>query len=161
MAFDATFFALVALIIFLGIVAYAGGFAKMGKALDDRSAKIAGDLAEARKLLEEAQALFNESTRRRADAEKESREILTRAEQEARTMAEESRNKLSEMLDRRAKQAEQKIAQAEEQAVKDVRAAATDLAVNAARRLLQSELKGAQASSLIEDSITAIKNQLH
>ena len=44
MHLDATFFALVALIIFLGIAAYAGAFKSMGSGLDARAQRIAKDL---------------------------------------------------------------------------------------------------------------------
>jgi F0F1-type ATP synthase membrane subunit b/b' len=57
MHFDATFFALVALIIFLGIAAYAGAFRSMGAGLDARSARIQKDLDDAARLRKEAEAL--------------------------------------------------------------------------------------------------------
>ena len=47
LAMDATFFALVALIIFLGIVFWAGAHRTAGKALDDRAAQISKDIADA------------------------------------------------------------------------------------------------------------------
>ena len=45
MQFDATFFALVALIIFLAIAAYAGAFKKLGAGLDTRDARVQRALA--------------------------------------------------------------------------------------------------------------------
>ena len=53
------------------------------------------------------------------------------------------------MVERRTRMANDRIAQAEAQAVKDVRAAATDLAVAAAERIIAAEAKGEQAARLI------------
>jgi F-type H+-transporting ATPase subunit b len=54
---DETFFAFVALIIFLGLVVYLKVPGMMAKSLDDRADQIRNDLAEAKRLREEAQHL--------------------------------------------------------------------------------------------------------
>ena len=58
MMFDATFFALVALIIFLAIAAYAGAFRKMGAGLDSRADRIRKELDHATQLCKDAEALL-------------------------------------------------------------------------------------------------------
>ncbi len=161
MELDATFYALVALIIFLGIVFYAGAHTKAGAALDTRAQLISKDIADARKLREEAEALLAEYKKKRLDAEKEAQDIVARAKSDAAAYAEESKRKLVDSLDRRTKQAEQKIAQAEAAAVKDVRAAATDLAIASAAKMLKANAKGAGGDGLIAESITAVKSRLN
>jgi F-type H+-transporting ATPase subunit b len=161
LAFDATFFALVALLLFLALVYYMGAHKTAAKALDDRSAQISKDLADAKRLREEAEALLNEYKQKRLDAEKEASEIISRARADAITYGEEAKRKLAESLERRTKQAEQKIAQAEAAATKDVRAAATELAIAAASRVLSDGAKGAGGTKLIEDSIAAVRSQLN
>ncbi len=161
LAIDATFFALVALIIFLGIVFWAGAHKTAGKMLDDRSAQIAKDLSDARRLREEAEALLAEYKQKRIDAEKEAGEIVARAKANAASYAEESKKKLGEAIERRTKQAETKIAQAEAAAAKDVRARAADLAVAAAASLLKDGMKGKGGESLIAESIAAVKARLN
>ncbi len=161
LAFDATFFALVALLLFLALVYYMGAHKTAGKALDDRSAQISKDLADAKRLREEAEALLNEYKQKRLDAEKEASEIVSRARADATAYGEEAKRKLGESLERRTKQAEQKIAQAEEAATKDVRAAATELAIAAATRVLSEGARGPAGTKLIEDSISAVRTQLN
>jgi F0F1-type ATP synthase membrane subunit b/b' len=63
LALDATFFALVALVMFLGIVLWAGAHKKAGAALDARAAQIDKDISDARKLREDAEALLAEYKR--------------------------------------------------------------------------------------------------
>jgi len=161
MHLDASFFALVALIIFLGIVAYAGGFKAMGAGLDGRAARIRNDLEHAAKLRKEAEALLAEYKQKRIDAEKEAASIISAAKADAEEYAAETRRKLSESLDRRTKQAEQKIAQAEAAAIKDVKNAATELAIAAAQNLVAQAAKGATSDQLIASSIQAVKNRLN
>ncbi|MFN4142186.1 ATP F0F1 synthase subunit B [Aestuariivirga sp.] len=161
MHFDATFFALVALIIFFGIVIYAGGFKAMGSGLDARAERIARELEHAAQLRKEAEALLAEYRQKRLDAEKEAASIVAAARADAEEYAAETRRKLAESLDRRTRQAEQKIAQAEAAAIKDVRNAATDLAIAAARNLMSDTARSPEGAELIASSIDAVKNRLN
>ena len=161
LALDNTFFAFVALVLFLGIVVWAGAHKTAGKALDDRAAQIAKELDDARRLREEAEALLAEYKQKRLDAEKEAGEIVARAKADAASYAEESKKKLGETIERRTKQAETKIAQAEVAAAKDVRARAADLAVAAAATLLKDGMKGKSGETLVAESIAAVKSRLN
>jgi F-type H+-transporting ATPase subunit b len=161
MHLDNTFFAFIALVIFLGIVFYVGAHKKIAVALDDRGAKIAKDLDDARKLREEAQALLDEYKRKRGDAELEAKSIIEQAKREAESLAVETRVKLTDMLVRRTKQAEQKISQAEAAAVKEVRALTTDAAIKAAAKLMGEVTSGPKGSKLIAESIAAVKSRLN
>ena len=66
---DATFWAFVGLIIFLGIIFYLKVPGKITGALDDRADKIRDELDEAKRLREEAQQLMAEYQRKRKEAE--------------------------------------------------------------------------------------------
>ncbi|QIG49187.1 ATP F0F1 synthase subunit B [Nordella sp. HKS 07] len=151
----------VAFLLFVALLIYLKVPAKIAAMLDERSTRIAKELAEARKLREEAQALLDEYKNKRAQAEKDAEDIVALARKEAEALAHETRNKLAETLERRTRQAEQKIAQAEQQAVKDVRTAATDVAVSAASELLAAAAEGAKGAKFIEESIDAVKSRLN
>ena len=152
---------LVAFLLFVALLIYLKVPAKVTGMLDERSARIAKELAEAKKLREEAQALLDEYKKKRAQAEKDAADIVALARKEAEAYAHETRVKLAETLERRTKQAEQKIAQAEQQAVKDVRNTATDVAVSAASELMAAASEGAKGAQLIEESIAAVKSRLN
>jgi F-type H+-transporting ATPase subunit b len=151
----------VAFLIFVALGFYLKVPAIVAKMLDERAAKIANELAEARKLREEAQALLSEYQKKRVEAEADAVNIVNQAKVEAGAYAVEARQKLTEMLDRRTKQAEQKIAQAEAAAMKDVRNAATDTAIAAAGKLVAQTAKGPKGSKIIDESITAVKTRLN
>ena len=84
---DATFWAFIGLILFLVLVAYLKVPGMMAKALDERADKIRDELAEAKRLREEAQHLLAEYQRKRKEAETEAAAIIAAAEREAREKA--------------------------------------------------------------------------
>ena len=71
MAFDASFFALVGLVLFFVLIAYLKVPGMLSKSLDERAQNIQDELAEAKRLREEAQHLLAEYQRKRKEAEKE------------------------------------------------------------------------------------------
>ena len=156
-----TIWALLGLIAFLGIVVAVGAPKKIIAALDARSDRIRGELDEARKNREEAQALLAEYQRKRRDAEAEAEHSVEDARKEARRLPDEANEKLSEMVERRTKTAETKIAQAEAQAIAEVPSRATDLAIAAAGDLLKAKVTGDQANAMVDKSIETVKTRLN
>ena len=129
-------------------------------ALDAKSAEIADELHQARKLREEAEALLADYEKRRKSAEQQADEIVTEARETAQRLAKEARAAMQAQLERRTQQAETKIARAEEQLVGEVRAAITQLAVDAAAHLIEKGMSAQQANALIEQNISELKDRL-
>lgn len=151
----------VSFVLFLVLLVYLKVPGMAAKALDERADAIQYELDEAKRLREEAQAVLAEYERKKIEAEADAQKIIAQAKREAEIYGEEARRKMQEQVERRSRLAEQKIAMAEVAAVKDVRAAAADLAVEAATRVLGAEVKGATASGLIDESIAAVRKQLN
>ena len=157
MELDATFWAFVALVIFLALMVYLKVPGQMAKGLDNRAEKIRGELEEARRLREDAKALLADFQRRRKEAEAEASQIVAAARHEAELIASEARSKSEEFVTRRAAMAEQKIAQAEAQAVAEVKATAVDIAIAAAEKLISVKAAGKTAEDLVTRSIAEVK----
>jgi F-type H+-transporting ATPase subunit b len=151
----------VAFIIFIALGIYLKVPAMLAKMLDERADKISRELAEARKLREEAQALLAEYQKKRAEAEQDAASIVAQAKVEAESYGIETRKKLAETIERRTKQAAQKIAQAEAAAIKEVRSTATEAAIAAASKLVGEAVQGAAGGKLIDESIAAVKSRLN
>ncbi len=151
----------VAFFLFVGLGIYLKVPAMLAKMLDERADKISKELAEARKLREEAQALLAEYQKKRAEAEKDAANIVAQAKVEAEAYGVETRKKLAETIERRTKQAAQKIAQAEAAAIKEVRTTATEAAIAAASKLVGEAVQGAKGGKLIDESIAAVKSRLN
>jgi F-type H+-transporting ATPase subunit b len=161
MELDATFWAFVALILFLALLVYLKVPGQVTGALDNRADRIRGELEEARRLREEAKALLADFQRRRKEAEAEASQIVAAAKHEAELIASEARAKTEEFVTRRTAMAEQKIAQAETQAVADVKALAVDIAVAAAEKLIAAKATGKAAEDLLTRSIAEVKSRLN
>jgi F-type H+-transporting ATPase subunit b len=157
----AEFWVGVAFVAFLLILAYYKVPALIAKALDDRAAGIRKELDEARRLREEAHALLADYQKKHRNAGQEAEAIVEQARREAEAFAAETRKSLAEMVERRRKQAEEKIARAEAQATEDVRAAAVDMAIAAAEKILREKAAGAGGAALIDESIRSIKTRLN
>ena len=158
---DAEVWVTLAFLVFVGVLVYVGVPKLVAKSLDERAARIKGDLDEARKLKDEAAQLLAEYERRRHEAESEAEGIISGAKAEAERMASEAKAKIEDFVSRRTKMAETKIAQAEAQAAADVRSAAADAAVAAAERILTLEAKGDRASALIAKGIDDVRKKLN
>jgi len=161
MFFEAETWVAIGFLVFVGLMLFIGVHRTIGKALDDRSARIKAELDEARKLRDEAAALLAEYQRKRREAEGEAQEIVSSAKAEAERLAIEAKARIEEFVSRRTKMAETKIAQAEAQAAADVRAAAAEAAVAAAEKILRQETKGELASRLIARGIDDVGKKLN
>lgn len=158
---DATFWSLVGLFIFLGLIIYLKVPGMVTKGLDDRAEKIRDELEEARKLREEAQALLAEYEAKRREAENEAEEIVAAAKREASAFAEDAARKTADFVKRRTALAEQKIEQAEASALAEVRSSAIDIAVTAAEQLIAGKMSPAASNSLIKEGIKEVKSKLN
>ena len=159
MQLDATFWATVALFLFLGLMVYLKVPGMLTKSLDERANRIRDELEEARRLREEAQQLLAEYQRKRTEAEKEAGDIVAAAGREAEALRQDAKEKADEYVARRTTMAEQKIAQAEREAVNAVRSSAVDIAVEAARRVLAQQSD--TAPSAFQASLAEVKTKLN
>jgi F-type H+-transporting ATPase subunit b len=151
----------VGIAIFLGLLLWQKVPGLIAKSLDERAAGIAKELAEARRLREEAEVLLAQYKKKRAKADEEAAAIVTEAKAEAERFATEARAGIAAQIERRARQAEEKIAQAEAQAVAEVRALAADAAVAAAEKLIAARLDDKRTADLIKRSIEEIPSKLN
>jgi F-type H+-transporting ATPase subunit b len=150
-----------AFVVFLGVLAYYKVHRMILEALDLRAAKIKEEIETAQRLRDEAQALLASYERKQRDAMKEAEEMLAQARAQAARDQDSARRKLDETVARREQLALEKIALAEAQAEKDVRNAAVEAAVAAARDVIAKNLSGDRAAALVDDSIRDLRRRLH
>ena len=148
-------------ILFIALLAYLGVHRKVTDSLDQRQARIKGELDEARRLKEEAQALLAEFQRKGREAEKEAEAIIAGAKAEAERITAEAKTRMEDFISRRTKMAETKITQAEAQALADVRSAAADAAVAAAEKILSVAAKGEVAVNLMRQGIEDVRKKFN
>jgi F-type H+-transporting ATPase subunit b len=156
---DAEFWVLLAVVIFAVAVWKPASRAVTGM-LDQRTARIQGELSEARKLREEAEQLLTEYKRKEGEAAAEAETIIAHAKEEAERIAAHSAQELEQALQRRQRLAEERIAQAEAKAVDEIRAVAVDVAISAAREVIASEMDENRGGALLDNAIAALPQRL-
>ncbi len=155
MHFDAEFYVAVGFTIFVLVLLWVGAHSKFTALIDARIDRIKSELAEAERLRSEAESLLASFEKKREEAETEAKAIVAQAKEEAELIAAEGKRRLEEFTTRSVKQVEQKIAQAEASASAEVRAAAADVAVKLAERVLS---KGAPAKDFVATGIAEVKS---
>jgi F-type H+-transporting ATPase subunit b len=156
-----TFWVGVALFLFLAILARFGVHKSLIAALDSRGEKVAQELAEARRLRQEAEKLLAEYDAKRKAAESEAAAIIAAANEEAKRLAAEAEAKLNDFVTRRTKSAEDKIALAESQAEAEVRAAAAEAATRAAEVIIRAQVGGKTGENLFASGLQEVKAKLN
>jgi F-type H+-transporting ATPase subunit b len=159
--FEPEFWVAVSFFLFVGGMLYLGVHKKLAAVLDARAAAIAKDLEEAIRLREEAAKVLADYRRKQGDVAKETKDIIDLASREAEILAAETRRTMREQFDRRMKLAEDKIARAETEALREVRAAAAEAAVTAARTVIAAKLTPEGADKLVSQGIDALKGKLN
>ncbi|MEJ0009600.1 MAG: F0F1 ATP synthase subunit B [Alphaproteobacteria bacterium] len=150
----------VAFVVFLGVAAkYV--WPPIAKALDARAAKIGDQLEQAAKLKAEAEALLKTYEKQRKEARKEAEEIVAAARRDADSIRTRAAAELRDSLARRSAQAAEQIARAEADATRGIRARLIDLATEAARDVITSQLAQAKDDPAIQRAIAGIERQLH
>lgn len=157
---DNSFFALIALFIFIGLMVFFGLPRIIAKMLDGKIRQIETDIAEAKRLRQEAANLLVEYEQKRLAAEREAEGIVTAAREEATRLTAEAQASLSELVARRTKAVEDKIAQAEAQAIAEVRARSADIAIEAARVVLSDEMNR-NGNRVVDAAIADVGSKLN
>ena len=155
------FWVAVGFVLVIALLLWKGVPGMVGKMLDARAAVIAAELAEARRLREEAEALLADYKAKAASAEAEASGIVTEARAEAERFAAESRASLTAQIARRLEAAQEKIAQAEAAAMSEIRALAANSAAGAAEKLIAARMDEKRAAQLIESSIKDLGGKLN
>jgi F-type H+-transporting ATPase subunit b len=156
---DPEFWVLLAMVIFIVVVWKPARRAIIGT-LDERAMRIRGELEEARKLRDEAEQLLADYRQKGREAEADAQAIIAHARDEAERIAVQSARDLQQSLERRQRLAEERIAQAEAKALDEIRAAAVDVAIAAAREVIVAELDERRGATMLDAAIAALPQRL-
>lgn len=156
----AEFWVAVAFVIFVAAV-FRPVKKMLTQALDNKADAIRSELDEAKRLREEAQHTLAEYQRKQRDAIKEAEAIIAEARAEAARIGENAAARTEASLKRREQQALDMIAAAETQALAEVRNLATDVAIEATRRILTDAASGEKGDELLQQAIDDLPGKLH
>ena len=133
----------------------------LAKTLDERSQKIASELAEAQKLRVEAQEVLQLYRQKQAEYTKEAEQILRKAREDADRMVASAETDLKALMDERVEQSVQKIALEEERAIAEVRENIVDVSLSAAKVIIEGHVATASPDELLKLSLEDIERNVH
>ena len=159
--FDESFFVAVSFFTVIGAFIYLKLPSKLMQTLDEKSAEIAKELDDAKALRAEAEKVLADYEAQRKQAETQAEQIIADAKNMAEKTAAEASEAMQAAMERRSKQAEEKIARAQESLEKEVRAAITALAIDAAAHLVADSMSDDMAQKLVDDNIAELADRLN
>ena len=159
--FDESFFVAAAFFTVIGAFIYLKLPSKLMQSLDEKSAEIAKELDDAKALRAEAEKVLADYEEQRKQAEAQAEQMIADAKASAERTAAEAREAMQAAMERRSKQAEEKIARAQENLEKEVRAAITSLAVEAAAHLVAGGMTDETAKKLVDTNIAELGERLN
>ena len=148
-------------LIFIGVLGYLKVPGLLAGKLDERAARIRSDLAEARALREEAQALFASYERKQKEVKDQAAEIVANARADAERTAEAAKEDIRRSVERRLATATDQIDAAETAAVRQIKDRAVTVAIAAASDVLRERIKAQDANAMIDASIAEVGSRLH
>ena len=155
------FIVLLAFLVFVGILLYFRVPAAIAKLLDNRAESIKSDIAEARRLRDEAQEIYASYERRQREVKGQAAAIVANARREALAQAEKAKLDLQASIERRLAAAQDQIASAESDAVRAVRDQAVQVAVAAASDVLGRQMGASDRSAGIDRAIDDVARHLN
>jgi F-type H+-transporting ATPase subunit b len=158
---NTNFVVLLAFLVFVGIILWAGAPAKIAGLLDARATKIKADLDEARALRDEAKAVLAAFEAKQKEVEAQSARIVEGARADAKAAATAAKAELRDSIARRLVAAQEKIASAEAGALRNVREQAITIAIAAAADVLAKQQSASGVSASIDDAIAQVEAKLH
>lgn len=133
----------------------------LGATLDERSAKIGQELAEARRLREEAEEVLALYKQKQAEYTKEAAIILRDARVDADNLVAHADAELKVALEERTRHALDKITQEEARAISDVRAHVVDISLAAARAVIVKHIEATPHQDLLKLALSDIDRKIH
>jgi F-type H+-transporting ATPase subunit b len=135
-------------------------WAALAGMLDERAMKVRSELEEASRLRQEAEALLRDAEARRTEALAEAKALISGAQAEAIRVASATLAEAEGSARRREQMAMDRIAAAEKAAVDEVRLAAVDVAIAAAREVIGTGLSTEADKGLIDQAIGNLPSAL-
>lgn len=155
------FIVLLAFLVFVGILLYFRVPAAIAKLLDKRAESIKSDIAEARRLRDEAQEIYANYERRQREVQGQADAIVANARREALAQADKAKVDLQTSIDRRLQTAQDQISAAETEAVRAVRNQAIQVAMAAATEVLGRQMGPQDRSAGIDRAIDDVARHLN
>lgn len=146
------FWKTVAFLIFLYVL-YRFGWGPITNSLQEREEEIEGSIQRAEEALAEAKKIQEENKKARRNAEQKAQRILREARESAEELREEEETKTRRKIQQMKEQAQAEIEREKQAALQELRDEVADLAIQAARKIVEDDLDRDRHRELVRDAI--------
>jgi len=160
MTFDATFWVAISFLIFVGSLVYLKVPQKVNSLLLNMISDIKNELEEAEKLKEQAKDMLNQSQIKFENANKEKEKLVQETRKESERIVIEMNDKFHQIAENRKKMAEQKISQIKEGAIKSIKDAAVQIAIESSANIIQTSVDKSKLDNLFKENLSQVKDSL-
>ena len=160
MIIDATFWVAISFVIFIGGLIYLKVPQKINEQMNNMISIIKNEIEEAEKLKNETKKLLNDSQLKIENAHKESEKIINTAKTESEKIIIEMNEKFFQSSENRKKITEQKIVQIKNDAIKDIKDASVEIAIESASKIIRTSIDKSKLDAFFKRNLEQIKNSL-
>ena len=157
MTLDATFWVTISFFIFIGILIYFKIPLKIKETLEKNILNIKNQITEAEKLKEDAKNILIEHEKKISNSKNEVKVMLNEANDEAEKNVIKTNEDFHNLIENRKKNAEDRINQLKNQAIKDIKNASVNIAIESVEKLLQNSIGKSKLDKIYSSSIEETK----
>jgi len=157
MTIDATFWVMISFFLFMGLLVYFQIPQKIKKILEDNISNIKDQIDEADKLKEDAKNILIEHEKKISNSKAEVKQMINKANDEAEKSIIKTNQDFYNLMENRKKSAEEKIKQLKHQALKDIKNASVNIAIESVEKLLKNSLDKSKLDKIYISSIEETK----
>ena len=160
MVIDATFWVAISFVIFIGGLIYLKVPQKINEQMNNMISVIKNEIEEAEKLKNETKKLLSDSQLKIENAHKESEKIINTAKTESEKIIIEMNEKFFQSSENRKKITEQKIVQIKNDAIKDIKDASVEIAIESASKIIRTSIDKSKLDAFFKRNLEQVKNSL-
>ncbi len=160
MAINATFWVAVSFVIFFGLLIYLKIPQKINDLLNKLISDIKNEIDESERLRNEAKILLDNAQKKLDGAERISNDIIEQAKKDSDQLIIELNDKFHKSSEIKKNLVKNKIIQMKEAAIKDIRDASINIAIDAAKKIISTSIDSSKLDSLFQKNLDETKEEL-
>ena len=157
MTLDATFWVTISFFIFIGILFYFRVPQKIIETLELNISNISNQIGEAEKLKEDAKNILIEQEKKISNSKNEVKNMIVRANEEAEKNIIKTNKEFHALMENRKRNADERIRQLKNQAIKDIKNASVNIAIESVEKLIKNSLDKSKLDKIYTSSIEETK----
>ena len=157
MIIDATFWVMISFFAFIGLLIYFKIPQKVKTTLEENINNIKNQIDEADKLKEDAKNILTEHEKKISNSKAEVKQMLNKASDDAEKNVIKTNQDFHNLMETRKKNSEERIKQLKNQALKDIKNASVNIAIESVEKLIKNSLDKSKLDKIYSSSLEETK----